>query len=135
MMDFLAKGTAVTGVSKASLLQKLREVDPRGAGCRPKASASNYIAQMEARSCGYDTLHPPPSSYDFAPSVFPLFPSIKSFLNGKRFQGDDALISETTSWLQRQRATFYLPGVHSCIKRQQITSDTSNKSTQLTLTD
>lgn len=69
MMDFLAKGTTITGTYYASLLQKLREAiktERRGMltkGVRllqdnvPVHNA--HVAQTKARSCGYEILpHP-----------------------------------------------------------------------------
>ncbi|XP_037775638.1 histone-lysine N-methyltransferase SETMAR-like [Penaeus monodon] len=116
-MDFLAKGTAITEPYYDSLLQKLREaIKTKGLGmltkgvCLLQGNApvhNSLIAHLEARSCGYDNLPHPPYSLDLAPCDFHLFPSIKSFLEGKRVQDDETLISEVTSWLQTQPADFY----------------------------
>ncbi|XP_037789796.1 histone-lysine N-methyltransferase SETMAR-like [Penaeus monodon] len=72
---------------------------------------------MEVWFCRYDIFSHPPYSPDTAPSEFHLFPSMKSFLKCKRFQDDENLISEITSWLQTQPADFYKRGGHRCIKR------------------
>ena len=127
MMDFLAKGTTINGAYYASLLQKLRvaiKTERRGMltkGVRllqDNAPVHNSrVAQTEALSCGYEILPHPPYSPDLAPSDFHLFPTMKSFLKGKHFSGDEELISEVKSWLQAQSVDFYRRGLHSCIKR------------------
>ena len=127
MMDFLAKGTTITGTYYASLLKKLRKsikTERRGMLTRgvrllqDNAPVHNlHVAQTEARSCGYEILAHPPYSPDLAPSDFHLFPSMKSFLKGKRFKNDESLISEVKAWLQAQPAEFYRRGLQNCIKR------------------
>lgn len=127
MMDVLSKGTTITGAYYTSLIQKLQEAIKtkrhrmltKGV-CLLQDNAPvhiSHIAQMEALSCGYDILPHPPYSPDLAPSNFHLFPPLKSFMKGKRFEDDETLISEVTSWLQTQPADFYKQGVHSCLKR------------------
>ncbi len=66
MMDFLAKGTTITGTYYASLLQKLREAiktERRGMLTKgihllqDNAPVHNtHVAQMNAWSCGYEIL-------------------------------------------------------------------------------
>ena len=127
MMDFLAKGTTISGTYYASLLKKLRKsikTERRGMLTRgvrllqDNAPVHNsHVAQTEARSCGYEILPHPPYSPDLAPSDFHLFPSMKSFLKGKRFTNDESLISEVNAWFQTQPPEFYRIGLQNCIKR------------------
>ncbi|CAI5792688.1 Hypothetical predicted protein [Podarcis lilfordi] len=127
MMDFLAKGTTITGTYYASLLQKLQKaIKIERCGMLTKgvrllqdnAPVHNlHVAQREARSCGYEILPHPPYSPNLAPSDFHLFPTMKLFLKGKLFPDDEMLISEVKLWLLTQPADFYRGGLHSCIKR------------------
>ena len=126
MMDFLAKGTTITGAYYASLLRKLRDaIKLKRRGMLTKGVRllqdnapvhNSHVAQTEARSCGYEILPHPPYSPDLAPSDFHLFPTMKSFLKGKRFTVDETLISEVKSWFETQNEGFYKRGLHSCIK-------------------
>lgn len=127
MMDFLEMGSTITGAYYASLLQKLREaIKTKRRGMLTKgvhilqdnAPAHNSnVAQMEARSCGYNILPHPAYSPDLAPSDFHLFPTMKSFLKGKHFLDDEGLISEVQAWLLEQPEDFYKRGLRNCIKR------------------
>ena len=126
-MDFLAKGTTITGAYYASLLRKLRDaIKLKRRGMLTKGVRllqdnapvhNSHVAQTEARSCGYEILPHPPYSPDLAPSDFHLFPTLKSFLKGKRFTDDETLISEVKSCFETQNEGFYKRGLHSCIKR------------------
>ncbi|CAI5772757.1 Hypothetical predicted protein [Podarcis lilfordi] len=126
MMDFLAKGTTITGTYFASLLQKLwKAIKIERHGMLTKvvnilqdnAPVHNlHVAQSEARSCAYEIFPRPLYSPDLAPLDYHLFPTMK-FLKGKLFPDEEMLISEVKSWLLVQPADFYRRGLHSCIKR------------------
>lgn len=98
-MDFLAKGATITEAYYASLLRKLQEAiksKRRGMlteGVRllqDNASVHNsYVAQMEARCCGFEVLPHPPYSPDLAPSDLHLFLTMKAYLKGKHFPDDE----------------------------------------------
>ena len=87
MMDFLAKGTTITGAYYASLLRKLWDsIKLKRRGMLTKGVRllqdnapvhNSHVAQIEARSCGYEILPHPPYYPDFAPSDFHLFPPMK----------------------------------------------------------
>ena len=51
------------------------------------------------------------------PTWHHLFPTMKSFLKGKRFSGDESLISEVNACLQAQPAEFYNRGLQNRIKQ------------------
>ena len=105
-MDFLAKGSTITGTYFVSLLKKLQnaiKTERRGMltkGFRllqHNAPVHNsFVVQTEARSCGYEVIPHPPYSPDLAPSDLHLFPSMKSFLKGTRFSSDESMASGTT---------------------------------------
>jgi histone-lysine N-methyltransferase SETMAR len=46
---------------------------------------------------GYELLLHPPYSPDLAPSVYFLFPNLKKWLGGKKFDSNDEIISETNA--------------------------------------
>ncbi|CAI5761921.1 Hypothetical predicted protein [Podarcis lilfordi] len=104
MMDFLAKGTTITGTYCTKLLLKLRKaIKTERHGMLTKDVRllrdntpvhNSHVAQTEAWSYGYEILPHPPYSPDLAPSDFHLFPTMKLFLKGKLFPDDEMQISE-----------------------------------------
>ena len=46
-----------------------------------------------------------------------IFPTMKSFVKGKRFSNDESLVSKVKVWLHAQPAELYGRGLHNCIKQ------------------
>ena len=58
-----------------------------------------------------EVLSHPPYSPDLAPSDFFLFPKLKEYLKGRRFQSIDVAKKEAITWLTKQFPQFYQDGI------------------------
>ena len=74
-------------------------------------------ATSTAEECGYEILPHPPYSPDLAPSDYFLFPNLKSYMKGKRFDSDEDVIDEVESYFERQIPSFYSEGLLKVIHR------------------
>ena len=65
----------------------------------------------------WELLDHPPYIPDLAPSDFHVFPKLKEYLGGKRFENDDVLKETVTNWLNAQAAEFYDEGIQKLVPR------------------
>ncbi|KAJ8882410.1 hypothetical protein PR048_014218 [Dryococelus australis] len=64
---------------------------------------SAAVTQQLLASFQWEVFDHPPYSPDLAPSDFHLFPVLKKWLRGWRFNTNDELQDTVTTWLNRQR--------------------------------
>ena len=116
-----------TGVYQCQTLDKLREALRRK---RPGRLSKGVILQHDnatphtakrtqdwLKRYNWETLPHPPHSPDLAPSDFHLFGPLKRHLAGQRFEDDDDLIEEVTSWLRSLDEKFLRDGIYSRVQR------------------
>lgn len=65
----------------------------------------------------WEVLPHPPHSPDLAPSDYHLFPFLKGWLGGQRFDDDEELISAVNNWFQNQAAEWYNIGIENLVSR------------------
>lgn len=58
------------------------------------------VAMAKIHEFGYELLPHPPYSPDLAPSDYFLFPNLKKWLGGKRFDSNDEVISQTRAYFE-----------------------------------
>ena len=123
LVDFLPRGSTITGEYYAGVLGHLRDSirqKRRGKLTRgvlllhdnaPVHKARR--AQAALKDCGFEQLNHPPYSPDLAPSDYFLFRQLKSSLRGRRFHDDDEVKEAVTTWLEEQLKSFWLAGIQS----------------------
>lgn len=67
----------------------------------------------------WEVFNHPPYSPDLAPSDYHLFPKMKVWLGGHRFQSDDELVKSVNGWLSAQAAELFDDGIRKLIPRYQ----------------
>ena len=127
LVDFLPSGETVNANRYCQTLDKLREAIRRK---RPGRLSKGVILQHDnatphtakrtqdwLKRYNWETLPHPPHSPDLAPSDFHLFGPLKRHLAGQRFEDDDDLIEEVTSWLRSLDKKFLRDGIYSLVQR------------------
>jgi len=76
------------------------------------AQTQNLITSFK-----WEQMDHPPYSPDLAPSDYHLFPHLKNFLGGQRFDDDHDLKDAVQKWLTSQAATFYEEGKQKRVPR------------------
>jgi len=74
-------------------------------------SHTSVVAVTKKYELGYKSLPHPPYSLDLAPSYYYLFPNLKRWLCGKRFESNEEVVSEIDSCFGRLDKSYYLEGV------------------------
>ena len=78
------------------------------------ARVHTYVVAMAIPSIielGYELLPYPPYSPDLAPSDYFLFPKLKKWLGGKRFDSNDNIISQTKAYFEDFEKSYFLEGI------------------------
>ena len=129
LIDFLPRGTTMTGQYYAALLGRLREAvkkERRGKLSRGvlllhdnAPPHTSHLATSAIHNCGFEVLTHPPYSPDLAPSDFHLFANLKKVLGGSRFTQESEAKAFVTEWLTEQTHDFYLHGIRTLLKRWQ----------------
>ena len=65
------------------------------------------VAMAKIHELGYKLLPHPPYSPDLAPSDYFLFPNLKKWLGGKRFDSNDEVISQTKAYFEDLDKSFF----------------------------
>ena len=120
-------GETVNANRYCQTLDKLREAIRRK---RPGRLSKGVILQHDnaaphtakrtqdwLKRYNWETLPHPPHSPDLAPSDIHLFGPLKRHLAGQRFEDDDDLIEEVTSWLRSLDKKFLRDGIYSLVQR------------------
>jgi histone-lysine N-methyltransferase SETMAR len=129
LIDFLPRGTTMTGQYYAALLGRLREAvkkERRGKLSRGvlllhdnAPPHTSHFSTSAIYECGFEILQHPPYSPDLAPSDFHLFANLKKALGGSRFLDEIEARTFVTEWLNEQTHDFYLHGIRALLKRLQ----------------
>lgn len=127
LIDYLERGTTITGQYYAALIPKLRNAikEKRRGKLRrgvlfhhDNAPAhSSAVAMAAIQQAGFELVDHPPYSPDLAPSDFHLFPKLKEYLRGNRYEDDNEVMDAVESFLQDQDKTFFLKGIKALEKR------------------
>jgi histone-lysine N-methyltransferase SETMAR len=130
MIDYLEKGKTVNSVYYMSLLSQLKEKlkeKRRGKLTRgvlflqDNAPAhKSHVTMQKLGEIGFELLPHPPYSPDLAPSDYYLFPQLKKFLKGTKFDSNTEVEQTAEAWFRGQTSEFYLDGLkkleHRCNK-------------------
>ena len=118
LLDYLKKGSTVTGQYYASLIQKPRvAIKEKRRGKLSKGimllhdNAPPHTIKDTIHACGCELLSHPPYSPDLTPSDFHLFSHLKKHLRGQRFQDDGDVIAAVTTRLTDHDSDFLANGL------------------------
>lgn len=126
-IDYLPKGQTITGPYYANLIPKVREAIKEKR--RGKLSSGVLFHQDNAPAhrsevaikaigkAGFEILDHPPYSPDLAPSDFHLFPKLKEFIRGTKFEDDDAVMAAVKEFFESRDNDFFLEGIRKLEKR------------------
>ena len=84
----------------------------------------SVIAMAAIHDYGFKLVEHPPYSPDLAPSVFHLFPKLKTAISGTHFQSDDDVIHAVDDFLNGQEKDFFKSGIGALKHRWQKCIDT-----------
>lgn len=127
LVEFMQPGTTINADSYCETLRRLRRAiqnKRRGMltsgivlihdNARPHTAR---VTQRLLQQFQWDIFEHPPYSPDLAPSDFHLFPELKQWLGGQRFQTDVELKETVTTHFQSLAATFYEEGIEKLVHR------------------
>ncbi|GBP75472.1 Histone-lysine N-methyltransferase SETMAR [Eumeta japonica] len=118
-IDYLEKGKTITGEYYSKLLDRF-DVDLKQKRRPHLAKKKVLFHQDNARvhTClvtmakihelRYELLPHPAYSPDLAPCDYYLFPNLKKWLAGKRFESNEEVITETNAYFESLEKTYYL---------------------------
>ena len=112
-MDFLDKGTTITGIYYADLVTEVRKQRRKTRNTplwllQDNAPVHNSEVILQAiRESGFQLLHHPPYSPDVAPSDFYLFKHLKKSMRGKHFESADELKQFVEAWFSGCPKDFF----------------------------
>ena len=105
-------------VNTPSLSQKiLRSTIIHHDNARPHTSLETHTALDRL---GLRTLPHPPYSPDLAPSDFFLFPKLKDYLKGNRYETDEDVKNAVLSWCRDKAADFFADGIQQVVRRWRL---------------
>lgn len=120
-IDYLQKGTTVTGEYYAALLDKLNdEIKHKRPHLAKKKvlyhqdnapSHTSLKAMAKLDQLRFQLVAHPPYSPDLAPSDYYLFPNLKRWLQGKRFRSNEEVISEVEAYFADMDVSYYRKGI------------------------
>lgn len=119
-IDYLEKGKTITGKYYASLLDRLNDEIKKKRPHLPKEKIpyhhGNSPAHSSLKATGkliklYELLPHPPYSPDLAPTDYYLFPSLKRWLEGRRFMSNDEVIAEVDAYFEEFDKSYYSKGI------------------------
>jgi len=127
LIDYLEKGTTITGAYYSSLLNRLKtelqEKRPRLAHKKVLFHHDNAPAHTSAivvaklMEIGFQLVSHPPYSPDLAPSDYYLFPNLKKWLAGKRFYSNEEVIAETSGYFSDLDKSYYSERINKLEQR------------------
>ncbi|GBP35549.1 Histone-lysine N-methyltransferase SETMAR [Eumeta japonica] len=126
-IDYLEKGKTITGEYYSKLLDRF-DVDSKQK--RPHLAKKKVLFQQDnarVHTClvtmakihelRYELLPHPEYSPDLTPCDYYLFPNLKTWLSGKRFESNEEVITETSAYFESLEKTYYLEGIKKLEKR------------------
>lgn len=127
LIDYLAKGKTITGAYYASLLDQLHAAiaEKRPGLARKKVMFhhdnapvhSSRVAAQKLSELRFELLPHPAYSPDLAPSDYHLFPKLKIFLSGKKFNSNEDVIQEVNAYFEDLEETHFREGIEKLQKR------------------
>ena len=120
-IDYLEKRRTITEAYYAALLDRLvEEIRKKWPHLKNKKtilhhdntpSHTSNIAQAKRHELGFESLPHPPYSPDLAPSDYYLFPNLKRWLCGRRFESNEQVEWETEGYFRGFGKSYYLEGI------------------------
>ncbi|XP_063362897.1 histone-lysine N-methyltransferase SETMAR-like [Cydia amplana] len=127
MIEYLEKGTTITGSYYADQIRRLREAIKEKRRGKLRAGILFHqdnapphkagVAMAAIRDSGFELLEHPPYSPDLAPSDFYLFPRLKEDLRGNKFLNDGEVKAAVEAFLGGQEKDFFFKGIRGLEKR------------------
>ncbi|ODM89227.1 Mariner Mos1 transposase [Orchesella cincta] len=119
---FFYKGATMTGQAYADILVKLKKayIKKRGQDKWDDGvfllhdnapSHTSRVAKQKLQDVGFIELHHPPHSPDLAPSDFHLFPKLKNYTRGRKYNSDEHVKKSATAWLANKSPSFFSAGI------------------------
>ena len=122
-IDYLEKGITITGAYYAALLDRLvDEIKEKRPHLTKKKnlfhddnapSHTSNIAQAKKHELGFESLPHPPYFPDLTPSDYYLFPNLKRWLCGRRFESNEEVEWETEGHFGEFDKSYYSEGMKS----------------------
>lgn len=122
LTEFYYKGATLTGQAYANTIGRLKKayIEKRGqnkwddgvfllhdnAPCH-----TSKIAKEKIRSTGFIELYHPPYSPDLAPSDYFLFPKLKNYMRGRKYNSDEQVRKSAIGWLGHRDPSFFSRGI------------------------
>lgn len=126
-IDYLEKGKTITGEYYSKLLDRfdvvLKQKRPHLAKKKVLFHQDNarvhtcLVTMAKIHELRYELLPHPAYSPDLAPCDYYLFPNLKKWLGGKRFESNKEVITETNGYFESLEKTYYLEGIKKLEKR------------------
>lgn len=123
MVDFLERGHTITGFYYANLISKLHErIKEKRRGKLRKGILfhqdnapvhKSHIAMNAIHDAGFEWHEHPAYSPDLAPSDYFLFPKLKEYLRGTRYDDDYQVMTAVNDWLEDQPQEFFSRGIRA----------------------
>ena len=119
-IEYLEKGRTINGEYYASLLAQLGNEIKKNRPHLVKKVLFHQdnghmhtcaVAMAKLHELKFELLPHPPNSPDLAPSDFFLFPDMKKWLAGKRFESKEDVITETEAYFQGLSKSYFLDGL------------------------
>jgi len=126
--EFFYKGATLNGQAYAVILGKLKVayIKKRGhdmwehgvfllhdnAPCH-----TSKVAKQKLHEIGFIQLYHPSYSPDLAPSDYFLFPKLKNYMRGRKYNPDEQVKKSTISWLARRGPAFFSEGISALENR------------------
>ncbi|GBP84565.1 Histone-lysine N-methyltransferase SETMAR [Eumeta japonica] len=126
-IDYLEKGKTITGEYYSKLLDRfdvdLNQKRPHLAKKKVLFHQDNarvhtcLVPMAKIHELRYELLPHPAYSPDLAPCDYYLFPNLKKWLGGKRFESNEEVITETNAYFESLEKIYYLEGIKKLEKR------------------
>ena len=125
--EFLEQGNTVNSTKYVNTLEKLkarlRRVRSEKVSIIHHHNARPHTS-LETRTAldrlGLRILPHPPYSPDLAPSDFFLFPKLKDYLKGNRYETDEDVKNAVLSWCRDKTADFFADGIQQVVRRWRL---------------
>lgn len=127
LIDYLEKGRTITGEYYASLLDRLKAaITEKRPGMAKKKVLfhhdnapvhSSRVAQQKLAELRFQLLPHPAYSPDLAPSDYHLFPKLKTFLAGRKFESNEDVIQKVNQYFESIEAIHFREGIAKLEKR------------------
>lgn len=120
-IDYMEHGRTITGPYYVTLLDRLVDEIKRK---RPYVKRKKilflqdnasphtcHVSTEKFEQLGFELIPHPPYSPDLAPSDYYLFPNLKRWLRGKRFESNEEVEYETEAYFGQLDSGYYLEGI------------------------